>query len=250
MPLLEVIAGKQTSDHAVATTAAFGRRMGKIVIVVRDTPGFWINRLLAPYLNEAARLVGEGVPIPVVDQAMRRFGFPVGPLALLDEVGLDVAGKASHVLHEGFGERMAPVDGMARLVAGGFLGRKSGRGFYEYRDGRKRGVNEAVYGLLRDGQPGHASADIEHRLVFAMLNEAALAVADGVVREARDGDIGAIYGMGFPPFRGGPLRYLDDLGAAAAVATLEQLRDVHGPRFAPAMQLVAMAEAAKRFYPS
>jgi 3-hydroxyacyl-CoA dehydrogenase/enoyl-CoA hydratase/3-hydroxybutyryl-CoA epimerase len=252
MPLLEVIAGERTADQAVRVAAAFGRRMGKTVIVVRDHPGFWINRILAPYLNEAVRLVGEGTPVPVIDSALRRFGFPVGPLALLDEVGIDVGSRASHVLQDAFGARLAPVAGMDGLLKAGFLGRKSGRGFYEYRDGKKRGVNTAAWALLRTDDPKSVpgAPGIETRLVFAMLNEAALALAEGVVRDPRDGDIGAIFGIGFPPFLGGPLRYLDDVGARSAVATLERLAAVYGPRFAPAPLLVSMANSSGRFYPA
>lgn len=249
MPLLEVIVTDQTAPSAVVTAVEFGRAMGKTVVVVRDSPGFWVNRILAPYLNEAGRLVQEGVRIDQIDRVMRRYGFPVGPVALLDEVGLDVGVKASSVLYDAFGERMRPVDGLERMVADGRLGRKAGRGFYQYAKGRKQDPDEAVYDMLGSGgDPGMPDAALEERLVFAMLNEAARALDEGVVRSPRDGDIAAIFGIGYPPFRGGPLRTLDRIGAAQAVTTLETLAAVHGSRFEPAPALVRMGSSGTRFY--
>jgi 3-hydroxyacyl-CoA dehydrogenase / enoyl-CoA hydratase / 3-hydroxybutyryl-CoA epimerase len=255
MPLLEVIVTDETAPWATVSAVAFGKRMGKTVIVVRDRPGFWVNRILAPYLGEAGRLVAEGVKIEVLDAAMKRWGFPVGPIALMDEVGLDVGMKASKVLHDAFGERFEPVPGLAKLVAEGRLGRKSGRGFYRYEKGKKQGVDESVYVLFGApgggaGSPAKPAGDPTARLVFAMLNEAARAMDEGVVRSPRDGDVGAVFGIGFPAFRGGPLRLLDAITAAEAVATLEGLaRDV-GPRFAPAPVLVQMAKDGGRFHSS
>jgi 3-hydroxyacyl-CoA dehydrogenase / enoyl-CoA hydratase / 3-hydroxybutyryl-CoA epimerase len=248
MPLLEVIVTGQTAPWVTATVVEFGRRMGKTVVVVRDEPGFWVNRILAPYLNEAGRLVVEGVDIAQVDRVMKAYGFPVGPVTLLDEVGLDVGLKGSKVLHEAFGERMEPVAGLTALVQAGHLGRKSGRGFYRYERGRRRGVNQSVRGLLGAGHAMVPGRDIEERLVYAMLNEAARALDDGVVRTPRDGDIAAVFGIGFPPFRGGPLRTLDRTGAARAVETLRRLEGTYGPRFAPAPVLVRHAERGTSFY--
>lgn len=249
MPLLEVIPGAATSPDAIATAVQFGRRMGKTVIVVADRPGFWVNRILSPYLNEAGHLLMEGTPIEAIDRTMTRFGFPVGPIALLDEVGLDVAAKGGGVMHQAFGERLAPADAIGRMLADKRLGRKSGRGFYRYQDGKKSGVDAEVYRLLSISPSDRVSPQtIEQRLVYAMLNEAAMAAGEGVVRSPRDGDIGAIFGIGFPPFRGGPLRMIDDLGAAQVVSTLRALEAEFGPRFAPAASLVAMAEHGGRFY--
>jgi 3-hydroxyacyl-CoA dehydrogenase/enoyl-CoA hydratase/3-hydroxybutyryl-CoA epimerase len=224
--------------------------MGKTVIVVADRPGFWVNRILSPYLNEAGLLLQEGAPIDLIDRAMTRFGFPVGPMALLDEVGLDVALKASGVMHAAFGDRMQPAPGVAAMVKDGRLGRKSGKGFYLYHAGHKTEPDPAVYRLL-DVRPLATvdPAEATRRLVFALLNEAALALAEGVVRSARDGDLGAIYGIGYPPFRGGPLNYIDSFGAAEVVRTLEALALAYGARFTPAPSLVEMARAASTFYP-
>ncbi len=249
MPLLEVIPHEGTSADAVVSTVRFGRKLGKTVIVVRDHPGFWVNRILSPYLSEAGKLIEEGVPIDVIDGAMTKFGFPVGPVALLDEVGLDVAEKAANVMHEAFGERLAPSAAIGKMLADDRQGRKNARGFYAYSDGHKTGVDERVYRLLGirplDGfDPG----DVERRLLYVMLNEAAMAYGEGVVRSPRDGDIGAIFGIGFPPFRGGPLRMIDDVSATRVADTLRQLAMAHGPRFTPAPALLAMADSGTRYY--
>lgn len=251
MPLLEVILAERTAAWAAVTAVAFGRKMGKTVIVVRDSPGFWVNRILAPYVNEACRLLDEGVPIETIDQVMVAFGFPVGPVTLLDQVGLDVAAKSAAVMYQAFGERLRPVAGIQRMTEEGRLGRKSGRGFYRYEKGRRRKVDRSVYSLL--GVRPTASlprAEVQARMVYALLNEAARALEEKVVRSARDGDIGAIYGFGFPPFLGGPLRYLDSLGAQKVVIELKRLQDRYGDRFAPAGILEEMARNGRRFYPA
>jgi len=250
MPLLEVIPHEGTSARSIATAVRFGRRMGKTVIVVGDLPGFWVNRILTPYLNEAGILLMEGAPMDVIDRVMTRFGFPVGPVTLLDEVGLDVAQKAAGVMHGAFGARMAPSDFVRTMTADGRLGRKNGRGFYRYEDGKRRGPDDSVYALAGVTKlPNIDEPWVERRLVYAMLNEAALASADGVIRSPRDGDIGAIFGIGFPPFRGGPLRMIDSVGAAQVVRTLRELGDAHGGRFDPAPSLVEMAGRGGRYYP-
>jgi 3-hydroxyacyl-CoA dehydrogenase/enoyl-CoA hydratase/3-hydroxybutyryl-CoA epimerase len=251
MPLLEVIVTPQTDAWATATAVQFGRRMGKHVIVVRDGPGFYTSRALAPYMNEAARVVEEGAAIEVVDRAMVDFGFPVGPITLLDEVGIDVGAKVSKILHHAFGERMTPPESMAKVLEEGRLGRKNKRGFYLYDEGgKKQGVDQGVYALLPGGgarQPVEPR-EIQERLVFAFLNEAVLCLQEGILRSPRDGDVGAIFGLGFPPFLGGPFRYLDHLGARFAVEILERLRARHGNRFQPAPLLVDRAREGKTFY--
>jgi 3-hydroxyacyl-CoA dehydrogenase / enoyl-CoA hydratase / 3-hydroxybutyryl-CoA epimerase len=250
MPLLEVIPTEATSGDTLVTAVRFGRRMGKTVIVVADKPGFWVNRILSPYLNEAGHLLQDGVPIPVIDQAMTTFGFPVGPVALLDEVGLDVADKAGNVMYEAFGDRMKPAGALSRMLGATRLGRKNGRGFYKYREGHKAGVDSSVYPLL-GVKPAEAHSDlVQRRLVYAMLNEAALACAENVVRSARDADIGAIFGIGFPAFRGGPLRMIDDLGAGRVVETLYQLQEQFGERFRPAPGLLEMSRRSGHYYPA
>jgi 3-hydroxyacyl-CoA dehydrogenase/enoyl-CoA hydratase/3-hydroxybutyryl-CoA epimerase len=251
MPLLEVIVTKQTARWATVTAVEFGRSMGKTVIVVQDHPGFWVNRILAPYLNEAGRLLEEGVTVEVIDRAMTRFGFPVGPITLLDEIGLDVAQKASAVLHDAFGDRLRPMEGLARMTEDGRLGRKNGRGFFSYEGNKRREVDQTAYEIIGAAPDSRVpKEDVESRLVFVMLNEAVRALDEGVLRSARDGDIGAVFGMGFPPFRGGPLRYLDELGAAQAIDILEELAQKYGARFAPTERLVRMVSTDERFHPS
>jgi len=248
MPLVEVIRGPRTSDLAAASAVRLGRRMGKTVILVRDAPGFWVNRILAPYLNEAGWLLTEGASIEAVDRVMTRAGFPVGPFALLDEVGLDVAGKAAAVLHENLGERLAPAPAVGWLIGEKRLGRKSGAGFYAYRGGKRR-TDPAVARVL--GAPGAtppSEAEIESRLLLAIVNEAARAFAEGVVAHPRDGDIGAIFGFGFPAFLGGPLRYVDVAGAAEIARRIARHAESRGPRFAPAEVLARMAAEGGRFY--
>jgi len=247
MPLLEVIVTPLTAPWVTATAVALGQRMGKTVVVVGDHPGFWVNRILAPYLNEAGRLLSEGADIADVDRRMKAWGFPVGPFTLLDEVGLDVGLKASGVLHEAFGDRMQPAAGLDRLVKAGRLGRKSGKGFYRYERGKRRGVDASVRGLIGTSSSGSPVPDVEDRLVYAMLNEAARAFEEGVVRSVRDGDIAAVFGIGYPPFRGGPLRTLDVIGPSHAVATLRRLEGKYGPRFTPASVLVQHAERGTQF---
>ncbi len=249
MPFLEVIVTDQTAPWVTVTAVAFGRAMGKTVIVVRDRPGFWVNRILSPYLNETGHLLKEGVAIETLDSAVTKFGFPVGPVTLLDEVGLDVALKASTVMHEAFGDRMQPTDGVSRMTEDGRLGRKNGRGFFRYEHGKKLDVDPAVYEIIGAAPHSQSPAeDITERLIYALLNEAVRALDEGVVRSARDGDIGAIFGIGFPPFRGGPLRYLDHIGAARAVEVLQGLESKYGDRFAPASRLIRMAEQNSRFH--
>lgn len=250
MPLLEVIPSDQTDPEVVSTAVAFGRRLGKTVIVVADSPGFWVNRILGPYINEATHLVLAGAAIELIDDLMVQWGFPVGPITLLDEVGLDVAEKAAGVLHAAFGERMAPPPGLATLTKRGRLGRKAGKGFYRYAAGKKRGVDASVYAELgTHPNGGPRPAEILQRLSYVLVNEAARAAGEGVVRVPRDGDIGALFGFGFPPFRGGPLRHADDLGAARLVSDLERMAERHGMRFAPCETLQDMARRNAKFYP-
>jgi 3-hydroxyacyl-CoA dehydrogenase/enoyl-CoA hydratase/3-hydroxybutyryl-CoA epimerase len=250
MPLLEVIVTPQTGASALATAVRFGRRIGKHVIVVRDGPGFYTTRALAAYVNEASWLLEEGAAVEALDGAMTAFGFPVGPVTLLDEVGIDVGAKVAKVMQRHLGDRVAPPPSMARVVGDGRLGRKNGRGFYTYADGRKKGVDASVYRVLPPGagQRAFEPREIQERLAFAFLNESARCLQEEVLRSPRDGDVGAIFGLGFPPFLGGPFRYLDHLGARFAVEALERLGTRHGARFAPAPVLVEMAREGRSFH--
>lgn len=249
MPLLEIVVTGQTAAAVTATCVAYGKRQGKTVVVVRDGPGFYTSRILAPYLNEAAWLLAEGVAVENVDQALVDFGYPVGPLALLDDVGIDVGYKVSRILGDAFGARMQPPAELQRLMEEGYLGAKSGRGFYLH-DGRSRGrVNDAIYDLL-DVKASSRSAEIPiaERCVLQMLNEAARCLESDILRSARDGDVGAVFGLGFPPFLGGPFRYADALGARSLVERLEHFAELHGERFEPAAILRELAERGASFY--
>ncbi len=251
MPLLEVIVAEQTAPWATASAVAFGKELGKTVVVVRDRPGFWVNRILAPYLNEASRLLLEGVSAEIIDSEATRFGFPVGPITLLDEVGLDVAEKAARLLYEAFGDRLQPPGVLTSMIEDGRLGRKNGNGFYQYERGERRESDQTAYEIIGASPDAEVpNQDVQARLVFAMLNEAVLALDEGVVRNACDGDIGAVFGMGFPAFRGGPLRYLDEIALPDAVSVLEDLANKYGPRFTPASRLSAMASVGDMFHSS
>lgn len=253
MPLLEVIVTPITAPEAVATAVAFGRQLGKTVIIVNDRPGFFVNRILAPYVNEAGRLLDEGVAIDAVDDALVSFGFPVGPITLIDEVGLDIAGKSGAVMYEAFGERLAPATSLRAVLDAGRLGRKGRKGFYSYdEDGEKEGVDSSVYDLLPSKQDRSelAAEEIERRCVLAMVNEAVRCLEEGIIRAPQDGDVGAVFGIGFPPFRGGPFRYIDAYGAARIVSLLERLELSHPGRYTPAALLVEMARNGRRFYPA
>ncbi len=252
MPLLEVIPTPVTRPEVTAGAVAFGRSLGKTVIVVNDAPGFYVNRILAPYLNEAGALLDAGAAIDAVDDAMERFGFPVGPFTLLDEVGLDIAARSGAILHEAFGERMAPSQAMRAIVGAGRSGRKGKSGFYLYdENGKKGAVDSSVYALLPNAtRSPFPVEEIQQRCALALANEAARTLEEGIVRSSRDGDIGAVFGIGFPPFRGGPFRWMDAMGVAKVVEALEELSARYAPRFTPSDLLVSMARREERFYPA
>ncbi len=249
MPLLEVIVTDRTAPEVTATAVAVGKKQGKTVIVVRDGPGFYTSRILAPYMNEAALILVEGGRIEDIDRALTAFGFPVGPMTLLDEVGIDVGDKVGKILHAAFGERMAPPAALHEVVAAGRLGRKNGKGFYTYDQKRKR-PDESVYALLPGGGARKAipAAEIQERVVLQMVNEAILCLGEGILRSPRDGDVGAVFGLGFPPFRGGPFRHADALGSGALLDAMKRLQEKHGPRFAPAPLLAELGATGRRFH--
>jgi 3-hydroxyacyl-CoA dehydrogenase/enoyl-CoA hydratase/3-hydroxybutyryl-CoA epimerase len=250
MPLVEVIRGEKTSDETVATVFALAKALGKTPVVVQDAPGFLVNRILANYLAEGVRLVHEGCAIDAVDGVMTRFGMPVGPLALLDDVGLDVAAKAAEVLAPAFPSRMSAEAG-EELFREGRLGRKVGKGFYDYDGSSRRGPSPEAYRILGTqpkDPPPMTDADIEDRLLLPMINEAAFCLEDGVVREPGKLDLAMIFGTGFPPFRGGLLRCADALGLPFVHARLTELAARHGTRFTPAGLIRQLAERRQTFY--
>lgn len=252
MQLVEVIRGPRTSDQTVATAVAFAKALGKSPIVVRDAPGFLVNRLLFPYMNEALELVLEGASLEEVDQAATAFGMPMGPITLFDVVGLDTALYAGRVMHEAFPDRVVQSPLLAALVEQGRLGQKSGAGFYSYARRKDRGepdpqVAERIE-QLRRARRQIPLAELQDRLFLPMLLEATRALADGLVRDARDIDLGLIYGIGFPPFRGGLLYWADTEGAARILERLAPYEQL-GERFRPTPLLTETARSRGRFYP-
>jgi 3-hydroxyacyl-CoA dehydrogenase / enoyl-CoA hydratase / 3-hydroxybutyryl-CoA epimerase len=249
MPLLEVIVTDQTAKWAEHTAVAYGQKQGKTVIVVNDGTGFYTSRILGPYSAEAFHLLAEGATVEEIDGAIEGWGFPVGPLRLADEVGIDVGAKIAVILTDAFGERMAGPEMMKGLVTADRKGRKNRKGFYLYDEDGKRGdVDETVYADLGIRPSGGISrTEIQDRIVLAFINEAARCLEEDILRSATDGDIGAVMGLGFPPFRGGPFFWIDEVGAAEVVRKLQDLESRHGARFAPAQILVEAAEQDTRF---
>ncbi|ALS97915.1 fatty acid oxidation complex subunit alpha FadJ [Lacimicrobium alkaliphilum] len=250
MPLAEVIPHPGTDDQTISTTVDFARKQGKTPIVVKDGAGFYVNRILAPYMNEAANVLLSGEPIEQIDKALLNFGFPVGPMKLLDEVGIDIGAKISPILVEELGDRFKAPDAFDKLLADDRKGKKNKKGLYLY-SGKKPGkeVDESVYSLLGLSPSQQFSHEqIAERCILLMLNEAAMCLDEDVIRSPRDGDIGAIFGIGFPPFLGGPFRYMDSLGIDHVVARLEHYQGLYGDRFAPAASLRSMADEGKGFY--
>lgn len=214
MPLLEIIKHAGTSEKTIATAVALGRQQGKTVIVVNDGAGFYVNRILAPYINAALRLGMEGVPFEKIDQALVNFGFPVGPIKLLDEVGIDIAHKIQPILEESFGERMKSCGIQETLIANKRLGKKVKKGFYHYQDKRKKNtIDPSVYTELSITPTAVIDEEkIVQRCLYPMLHEAHMCLEEGIISCERDGDIGAIFGIGFPPYLGGPFQYMKETG--------------------------------------
>lgn len=249
MPLVEVIPHQDTSPEVIATTVKFARKQGKTPIVVKDKAGFYVNRILTPYMNESAKILLSGEPIEHIDEALLNFGFPVGPIALLDEVGVDIGAKITPILVEELGERFKAPDVFDTLLKDGRKGRKAGKGFYSY-NGKKKEVDKSVYKVLKLQPESILSENvIAMRCVLLMVNEAVRALDDGIIASPRDGDIGAIFGIGFPPFLGGPFRYIDQIGAANLVETMNSYAEKYGSRFAPCDGLLTRAGTGEKFYP-
>ncbi|SMO31779.1 fatty acid oxidation complex subunit alpha FadJ [Fodinibius sediminis] len=255
MPLLEIITTDQTADWVTATAREVGIRQGKHVIVVNDGPGFYTTRILAPYMNEALMLLEEGIAIKELDNHMKQFGFPVGPLALFDEVGIDVSAHITEVLGELFAQRgFNPSKKPTTLLEEGYKGKKNKMGFYHYEEEdnqtKKKDPNNEIYRFF--GGPKRTSMDaqtVQQRMTLMMINEAAWCLQDDILRNPADGDLGAVLGLGFPPFLGGPFRYIDRVGADLIVERLENYQQGLGPRFKPADILKSYASARKKFHP-
>ncbi|MGI9626626.1 MAG: 3-hydroxyacyl-CoA dehydrogenase NAD-binding domain-containing protein [Longimicrobiales bacterium] len=250
MPLVEVVRSSSTTDDVVETIAAFAVAAGKVPVVTKDGPGFLVNRILGPYLNEAGHLLAEGFDAQAIDRIWKRFGMPMGPYRLIDEVGIDVMSHAGEVLHEALGDRLRPASTLQSLAASGRLGKKGGLGFYRYEGGKQGDFDDGVYqamGVPLSRTPPEPDV-VTDRLVLTMINEAARILDEGIVASAADVDLGMIMGTGFPPFRGGLLKYSDDLGAATVADSLGELAATVGPRFDPSPVLARMVSDGARFY--
>jgi 3-hydroxyacyl-CoA dehydrogenase/enoyl-CoA hydratase/3-hydroxybutyryl-CoA epimerase len=269
MPLVEVARAPATSDQAAGNLARLAADLGKTPVVVRDSPGLLVNRILIPYLAEAVRLVGEGLAIDRVDRTMRRFGMPVGPLELLDQVGLDVAAHIARAMQPVIGEHVAPGGSFDRLVQRGWLGQKNGLGFYRYIGGKRRVHAEAgdvlreamsamvsgrvVGGEWSDEGMPHSPLTTHHslltdRMVLVMVNEAASCLAEKLAADAATIDLAMVLGTGWAPHRGGPLRYADNQGIAHIIERQSDLARRFGPRFEPGPELRRRAATGQPFY--
>jgi 3-hydroxyacyl-CoA dehydrogenase/enoyl-CoA hydratase/carnithine racemase len=253
MTLVEVIRGPATSDATVATAVAHVKRLGKCPIVVRDSPGFLVNRVLMPYLHESVEMLREGIEAKRIDRVARGFGMPMGPLELYDMIGLDTAFYAGLVLSAAYGDRIEASPLIPAMVKSGRLGRKTGAGFYQYRTGGQRAridrPDEAVTALIKPyALPARETTDatICDRLLLPMLLEALRVLDEGIVRDGRDIDLAVIHALGFPAFRGGLLAWGNSLGAAEVVRRLAPLTDL-GIRMHPTPRLLAMAAANEPF---
>jgi len=254
MPLMEVITTNQTADWVAATAREVGIQQGKHVIVVNDGPGFYTTRILAPFMNEALMLLEEGIAIEQLDKYMKQFGFPVGPAALFDEVGIDVAAHITEVLSDLFAERgVHPSTKPTELFEEGYKGRKNKKGFYKYEEKgsetKKTEPNPEIYKFFKGaGKQSMDKDTVQQRMVLTMVNEAAWCLQEEILRNPTDGNLGAVLGLGFPPFLGGPFRYADYAGADTIVERLGTFEQEHGPRFKPADILKEHAKTGKKFH--
>jgi len=256
MPLVEVIRGEHSSEQAVATTVAYAKKMGKNPIVVNDCPGFLVNRVLFPYFGGFAKLVSAGVDFVRIDKVMEKFGWPMGPAYLMDVVGIDTGHHGRDVMAEGFPDRMKDDRRSAidALYDANRLGQKNGKGFYAYETDKrgkpKKVTDAAVLDLLKPivhEQREVSDDDILNWMMIPLCLETVRCLEDGIVETAAEADMGLVYGIGFPPFRGGALRYIDAVGVAEFVAMADRYADL-GPLYQPTEKLREMARNGQRFF--
>jgi len=251
MPLIEIIATKDTSPETIATAWALCKKCGKTSIIVNDGIGFYTSRVISRYMQESMLMLDEGARVEDIDQAAMSTGFPVGPVTVSDEVGLDTAHKVGKILSEVFEGRVASTDIVRKMVEDGDrFGRKNESGFYAYRGGKKLGPDESVYDFTIPGPQrlDMPAQDIVERLILAFCNEAALCLEENILRNPRDGDVGGVFGIGFPSNLGGPFFYMDARGIEDVVSALNRLEDQFGSRFTPPQLLKDMAKQNKTFF--
>ena len=249
MPLIELIRTQETSEETIATMVEFSKRLGKTPIVVKDSCGFLINRILLPYLIEAVFILEEGASFERIDKICLAFGLPMGPFSLVDEIGLDVGYKVALLLEESFGPRMAVPEILKKVYEKKWFGKKTQKGFYAYK-GKNKIANKEIYNFIakRDCRY-HSDEEILQRMLYRMINEAAACLEEKVCDEPSCVDIGMIMGTGFPPFRGGLLRYADSVGCENILEKLEKFKkEVNAKRFSPSDYLISLAKDNKKFY--
>ena len=255
MPLLEIVVTDQTADWVTSTCYDLGVRQGKTVIVVKDGPGFYTTRILAPLMGEALNMLDEGADALQIDKALKKFGFPVGPITLMDEVGIDVGyhimtgDLIQHFIATRKGVKTS--DGITKMYEAKYYGRKNKKGFYKYDENGKnmRELDDNVYSFFGgNNRKKFDDKEIYERIGMSMVSEAALCLQEGIIANPLDGDVGAVFGLGFPPFRGGPFHYMDTLGLQATVDKFNELAKNHGDRFLPPQILLDKAKAGETFY--
>jgi 3-hydroxyacyl-CoA dehydrogenase / enoyl-CoA hydratase / 3-hydroxybutyryl-CoA epimerase len=235
LPLVEIVRGENSSEQSIQKAIAFTRRIDKLPLPCKSSPGFLVNRVLVPYLYEAMYAAHEGIPIEAIDEAATRYGMPVGPVELADVVGLDVCKHVGEIVSQALNRPKPDTSRLEGLLAAGKLGRKSGEGFYVWRDGKA---------VKRPGPAPEPPADLEDRLILVLANECAAVLREGIVADADLVDAGVIFGSGFAPFRGGPLTYARRRGVSAVVARLEELSRTYGSRFTPDAGWSQIADAS------
>ncbi len=263
MPLVEVVSHDKASEESIARAVKYVKSIGKTPVVVKDGPGFLVNRILMPWLNEAGYCLLEGYSIEGMDKTLKKFGMPMGPCELLDEIGLDVGAKVAKILYQALGERSKPSDAVEKVLSKNVqgatdarLGRKSGLGFYKWSEGGgkrldadTKGINELLFDSGTTPMvPEHTPESLIRRQIFPMINEAAEILKEGLTAGPAQVDLAMIFGTGFAPFRGGLCRYADSIGLELVVAELERLSQQHGPRLAPSEALKEFAKNGGKFY--
>jgi len=252
MPLLEIVKTDKTADWVIASCYDMGIKQGKTCIVVKDGPGFYVNRILAPYSNECLTMIDEGLNLDTVDKALLKKGFPVGPITLAEEVGLDIVAHVTESFSDfaSAKEGVTVNDAVVKMNADGRKGKKNKSGFFTYDSkGKKTGVDASAYKYFKgDGKQTLPAEEIQDRGIMLLLKEAISCLDDGIIANPTDGDLGAVFGMGYLPFTGGPFRHMDSMGIQNVVNRMNELKDKYGVRFAPPASLVAMAEKGETYH--